>query len=517
MDAMLVDAQIIRLYKAFFDRKPDQTGFDYWHDDLMSQALSLQDTAQAFSQSNEFSQRYGNLDNSQFLTLVYQQVLGRTPDTEGFNYWLNELDQGSRRGDMMVGFSESREHIASSTAHTAISQLELEKTANATPKFQQAKTIPLITGNDVEESSAVATLDLNGDGLLDVINARSTTELNSPPLKLDLFLNQGEQKFVSAELSGFISGPSLELYNTSEILKADFNADGVEDLLIADQGTTKQTFIAVSPFTLLLSEGVNHWENVTAMLPSGLSPSKSLASGDIDKDGDLDILVAAESSHYFLLNNGQGLFTKADTPLPQQLIAIEQTSVYLADFNNDGAADMVIGGNKDTAPYVVYNDGNGLFKDQLTVNLPQGDSPAQKDTLDIQSLDVNGDGWLDMIIAETSRPEIAAYDGNRIQILVNQKGNGFIDETDIRLLEQSSSLLKIPKLFIDDLNGDGYQDILAEQTGDYYLNDGKGVFASHAIIANYQEGDGPFVLADLDHNGNVELIVTGVAEANYYQ
>ena len=44
------------------------------------------------------------------MTLVYQNVLGRTPDAAGFSYWLGQLNAGISRGAMMTGFSESTEN-----------------------------------------------------------------------------------------------------------------------------------------------------------------------------------------------------------------------------------------------------------------------------------------------------------------------------------------------------------------------------------------------------------------------
>ena len=66
--------------------------------------------AQNFSNSPEFTTRYGSLTNDQYINLVYQNVLGRAPDPDGYNFYFTRLQNGTMtRGQMMIGFSESPE------------------------------------------------------------------------------------------------------------------------------------------------------------------------------------------------------------------------------------------------------------------------------------------------------------------------------------------------------------------------------------------------------------------------
>lgn len=233
MDAMLVDAQIIRLYQSFFTRQPDQGGFNYWHNIIFSQAANLGGIAEAFSQSDEFVQTYGGLNDEQFLNLVYQNVLARAPDTEGLAYWSNALSNGLLRGNLMVSFSESTEHVQRSSTGTHFSQLALDKANNKAAVFQQKQSTPLIVGDGTEESSAVTAIDINGDGLLDLLNARMTPILQDAKLPLELFINQGNGQFQAADLSSYIEGAIPALQNTAVMLKADLNGDGIDDLLMA--------------------------------------------------------------------------------------------------------------------------------------------------------------------------------------------------------------------------------------------------------------------------------------------
>ena len=99
-----------RLYQAAFDRKPDVSGLDYWYHQLNS-GMSLEQVASGFINSTEFKTLYGNNpSNAELVTLLYDNVLHRAPDTAGFNYWMNELDHGTSREQALIGFSESLEN-----------------------------------------------------------------------------------------------------------------------------------------------------------------------------------------------------------------------------------------------------------------------------------------------------------------------------------------------------------------------------------------------------------------------
>jgi Tol biopolymer transport system component len=101
--------QLVRLYWAFFLRAPDQGGLDYWVGKLDG-GKTLAQVASQFAQSSEFQTKYGSATNTEFVTLVYQNVLERDPDPAGLTYWVTRLDNGTKtRGDTMTNFSESPE------------------------------------------------------------------------------------------------------------------------------------------------------------------------------------------------------------------------------------------------------------------------------------------------------------------------------------------------------------------------------------------------------------------------
>ena len=102
-------AMVDRLYLIFFRRTPDAEGFGYWLD-RRGDGESLEDIAEWFAESDEFQRRYGQGTFEDFLNLLYRDVLYRDPDTDGNRYWLERLESGDvTRGTIVVYFSEGDE------------------------------------------------------------------------------------------------------------------------------------------------------------------------------------------------------------------------------------------------------------------------------------------------------------------------------------------------------------------------------------------------------------------------
>ncbi len=107
---------VARLYLAYFERNPEPGGFDYWTGLLASGQTNLESISQEFSKSQEFVNTYGALSNADFVSLVYQNVLGRDGEADGVAYWNSQLDGGLNRGSMMTLFSESAENLNTTSA-----------------------------------------------------------------------------------------------------------------------------------------------------------------------------------------------------------------------------------------------------------------------------------------------------------------------------------------------------------------------------------------------------------------
>jgi hypothetical protein len=116
--------QLYRLYSAAFGREPDAIGMGYWLS-RMEHGATLPQVSKEFMVGGdgtgqaEFVKMYGsNSSNATFLTTMYHNILGREPDAEGYQYWLDALngnlnpDKAAFRAQLMIDFSQSPENLA---------------------------------------------------------------------------------------------------------------------------------------------------------------------------------------------------------------------------------------------------------------------------------------------------------------------------------------------------------------------------------------------------------------------
>jgi hypothetical protein len=104
-------ARIRRLYLASFLREPDAGGLAHWTAQLAS-GRSLPAIATDFAVSAELRARYGSLDDAAYVDRLYQNVLRRSADVGGLQYWTSMMAEGRSRGWVLVGFSQSPEFVA---------------------------------------------------------------------------------------------------------------------------------------------------------------------------------------------------------------------------------------------------------------------------------------------------------------------------------------------------------------------------------------------------------------------
>ena len=105
---------VFRVYKAAFDRAPDNGGMGFHLATLEQRNFTLRQVAENFYISPEFSAKYAGTSNTQFITLLYQNILHREPESGGFNYWVDVLNRASDaraiRIDVLNEFAASAEN-----------------------------------------------------------------------------------------------------------------------------------------------------------------------------------------------------------------------------------------------------------------------------------------------------------------------------------------------------------------------------------------------------------------------
>src|SRR5690554_1461850 len=97
------------IYRAILGREPDAEGRDYWIERLDAQddPDDLSALIESFLVSDEFQQANAELTDADYLAMLYLQVLGRVADSGGFAYWQGVLEQGGDRATVAEAFIES--------------------------------------------------------------------------------------------------------------------------------------------------------------------------------------------------------------------------------------------------------------------------------------------------------------------------------------------------------------------------------------------------------------------------
>lgn len=200
------------------------------------------------------------------------------------------------------------------------------------------------------------------------------------------------------------------------------------------------------------------------LLEQTAETSANACIGDLNGDGFPD-LVLAKGRHWplidrVLLNDGHGRFPKAHNLGD---VADRSYSVTLADIDRDGDLDVVVGNDAPDPKRVYANDGKGSFRVVSTFGRPEW--PTRNATV----ADVNGDGLPDILVANR------AEDGKGPNYVCFNKGKGQFYADCLAFSHESATTITAADMnddgFIDLVvpNRDGGQSYV-------YINDGKGAF-----------------------------------------
>jgi hypothetical protein len=372
-------------------------------------------------------------------------------------------------------------------------------TAVQAPPVRFAK--PVTYGSGAPSASSIFVADVNRDGKPDLLVANQCpvsgqcNGSSSSEATVGVLLGNGDGTFRTAVTYG-----SGGLFSYS-IAVADVNGDGEPDLLVTNQCSTFPCS-GDSTVGVLLGNGDGTFQTA-ATYDSGGFAAVSVAVGDVNGDGKPDLIVANEcvsSSNCangggvsVLLGNGDGTF---QTALTYELRGIAD-SVAVADVNGDGKLDLLVA-NYCLPPISCGNDTSGT----VAVLLGNGDGTFQSATnyslggygqFSVTVADVNRDGKLDMLItSQCIHTKCGGY--GTVGVLL---GNG--DGTFQRAVNYGSGGHSAFSVAVADVNGDGKFDLLVTSE----CNIGKG--CPHGVVGVLLgNGDGTFQTAvTYDSGGSI--------------
>lgn len=236
-----------------------------------------------------------------------------------------------------------------------------------------------------------------------------------------------------------------------------------------------------------LNDGMGNF-NQALGLGADLPITRSIGLADVDGDGDLDLLHGVADSQFtstseVFLNNGNAQFVPGGN-----FGANNTRSFAVGDLNGDGAPD-IYEGIMSGADRVWLNNGSGLFQDS-------GQALGSATSFSVALADVEGDGDLDAFVAQDSVGDM---------LWVND-GNGTFSAS----AQQFTTSATLACAF-GDVDGDGDQDLVLGNDGalngdqlEVWLNNGAGNFTQTAQSSTAMRTVG-LSFGDLDGDGDLDL------------
>ncbi len=284
-----------------------------------------------------------------------------------------------------------------------------------------------IPANEEHDSEGITVGDFNQDGLNDIVF------VSEDDFEHEYYWNNG---------NGTYNTPPIFLPYTvcRTVLAHDFNSDGVDDLILGNNGQNM----------MLINNGAGDFANETfERIPFFEDATQDIDIADVNGDGKIDMFVANENGNHLLINNGFDVFIdETANKLPQGLV-MDSRSMLFGDVDGDGDQDIFLcnvafADGADARNRLFLNDGQGNFSDVSANNLPA----YTEQTVDAVFTDFNNDGSPDIIVTNVLGIPMGAYVNN---------GNGkFNDVTNVVLGNLAVEAFGIAAA---DFNNDGFEDL----------------------------------------------------------
>lgn len=297
-------------------------------------------------------------------------------------------------------------------------------------------------------------------------------------------------------------------HDTEHVRAADFDGDGhIDVIFVAEDDQTHEYY---------LGNGDGTFRDVSDRLLA-MSEGNGLDVGDVNGDGLPDIVVGnsgRDGQNFLWINDPArpGYFIdRTAENLPQ--VNDQTQGIKLADLNGDGHLDMLVA-NEVPPNRLLLNDGTGVF----TEHPDKLDLPVPLETREVLAVDVDGDGDLDIVYANLTSNAGAWDKDPQLRILINDGNANFTDETAERLPANKFSTWAATFM---DFDHDGHPDLLVSAITvpgfepdrvRAYRNDGNGYFSDvteDVIPASAVGRSWNITVGDLNGDGIADAFIGG--------
>ena len=411
-----------------------------------------------------------------------KRIISRKGDINSFSWIINDLDAGE--------YYWSVQSIDQNFEGSAFA-------AEQSFSFNPPDFIDVTSNTNLEsvfldlDNASIAWGDYDNDRDLDLL----ATGNSSRGIVASLYENRGNGNFESKALLP-------DSVANGDITWLDYNNDGFLDIVMTGESRN-------GPITKVFRNTQSgSFIDVEAGLP-GLK-NATIDWGDVDNDGDQDLLLAGLSSQGggespfsgIYLNSGRDRFIFIESNFER----ISNGQASFVDYNNDGRLDVFISGLGIAGPSAALykNEGNRSFV--LINTLIEGFQNSAFDWGDF-----NNDGYDDLVIAGKN-----ALNELKTTVYLNDAGQGFSNAVSLLGVENGS-------VAWGDFNEDGFMDILLNGTPDIsegsrtfklYRNNRTGGFIddiiNSEILLDINEGS-KAIWGDYDNDGKLDILATGKA------
>ncbi len=282
-----------------------------------------------------------------------------------------------------------------------------------------AKHWEAVAGPDAAGITGLLAADLDNDGFLDVVGYG--------PKRAVFWKGKGNGTFEDATAGAGLAGASGE---AAAVL--DYDIEGDLDLVLGGSGLELYRNALQGPLEAVGKQ---------AFPSAALSGIHSVVASDLDRDGDLDLIVAHAKGIAWLDNLRQGKFGDRPAGLGA---AGPAEALASADLDDDGLPDLIVAGPNGLA---LWHNRGGRFESWAVPGLPQGQAFTS-----VVAFDADNDGRLDL----------AAAGAGGVTVLARR---GTLAAPSFQRLTVEGGPKTATALAVADLDGDGDLDLLATGEG----------------------------------------------------